>query len=376
MFASRLKMPKRPLNRALTRGFERFEDRSLMSATPVTPAGLSAGDDPDSIDETFALQFMVSQRAIMQDMYSRTAAAAAPQVLGTAPFAEVVNNRLAVVGTNGADTIKVQEYPAVYAQNGRLVKDAEYFVKVTSVVGRKVTTVPYHFKLNEVPIKSVFIYGLGDKDHIEFLTTVAASQTVVDIDGGAGVDDLTGGPNGDFLDGGLGDASKDTLHGGKGGDILVGGAGDDLLFGEDGTDLMFGEAGKDTMRGGSLNDELFGGPENDTMFGDSENDALYGGTGVDTLNGEGGIDYLSGGQDNQKDVLVGGTQGDYFRIEGTVANNKDKPRKFNKDEGDKYVTSRPAAHVSSSAANVGWLALDASFAEVGGGPTTRRLRRV
>jgi Ca2+-binding RTX toxin-like protein len=365
MFASRPKMPNRPLQRALTRGFEKFEDRCLMSATPATTAALSAAaNDPDSIDETLALQFMVSQRAIMQDMYSRTAQAAAPQVLGTAPFAKVVNNRLAVVGTNGADTIKVQEYPT------------EYFVKVTYVVGRRATTIPYHFKLDEVPIKSVFIYGLGDKDHIEFLTTVAGSKTVVDIDGGAGVDDLTGGPNGDFLDGGLGDASKDTLHGGKGGDVLAGGAGDDILFGEDGTDVMFGEAGKDTMRGGSLNDELFGGPENDTMHGDSENDALYGGTGLDTLNGEGGVDYLSGGQDGLKDVLVGGTQGDYFRVEGTVANNKDKPRKFDKDEGDKYVTSRPASHLSSSAANVGWLALDASFAEVGSGPTTRRLRRV
>jgi Ca2+-binding RTX toxin-like protein len=216
----------------------------------------------------------------------------------------------------------------------------------------------------------VYLYGLKDKDHLEFVVS-GGSQTQVFANGGDGVDDVTGGPNADFLDGGDVDKSKDTLHARGGGDLLAGGPGDDVMFGEDGEDALVGEAGVDTMKGGSGNDDLFGGADNDTIDGDNDSDLLFGGDGLDTLNGGAGRDYVSGGQDKKADKIWGGPDGDRFRAEGTEANNKDKPYDFHTEQGDRYVRSYNDAGAIKTATDVGWLALDASFADMGMRPVRR-----
>jgi Ca2+-binding RTX toxin-like protein len=216
---------------------------------------------------------------------------------------------------------------------------------------------------------------MDEADNLEFISLNPGSTTAAMMDGQKGVDALAGGPNDDFLDGGVGDASKDTIYGRAGRDLIAGGPGDDLLSGEADDDLMFGEAGKDTMRGGSGNDDLFGGTENDTMFGDSDDDNLFGGAGGDTLNGETGLDYLFGGLNDGKDTLVGGDHADRFRPDGTAANNKDKPRDYRPQEGDRYVTSVTSGFLRANP-NVSWLALDSAFQELGGRESYRPRRRV
>ncbi len=346
-------------------GFEHVEDRLMMSAVPVSPAS-SAEDGL----EGYAGDQVKLFRDFMTKVYGL--AKPGPATLNVTPFARLIDGNLVVYGTNANDVIKVQEYPPLYAK-GVKVKDGEVVVDVRYGTGRQSGHYnPPAFKRTDIYNNTIFAYGADGTDNIEFISLVAGSQMRLYADGGKGTDTLTGGPQGDFLDGGVQDVSKDTIHGGFGNDIIAGGGGDDLLFGDADDDLLWGEAGIDTLRGGSGNDDLFGGADNDKLYGDSENDWLYGGLGKDTLNGEAGADYLDGGQDGIKDTLVGGTQGDRFRVDGSVSNNKDKPQKFNPDEGDVYVTGSSAKATALATTQGGSLAaLDSAF-DVGLRPTLRR----
>src|SRR5438128_1194857 len=129
-------MPKRSPGRRSLR-FEQFENRCLMSATPTNPQAAAAADPTDADRE---LESMVGlevwqNRANMQYLYQgvldRNNLTA-----GATPIVATQEGCLEVIGTNFADTISVQEYPARYAQDGRLVKEAEYFVDARWVEGR------------------------------------------------------------------------------------------------------------------------------------------------------------------------------------------------------------------------------------------------
>jgi Ca2+-binding RTX toxin-like protein len=375
MFATKCKMPKRRQQRGTALSFERCEDRSMMSAAPAaTTAAAPQPVDPDRDYENFVYGIVYDLRQDMQGGMLETAAAAGSQGLGTTPFATVIKGNLVVVGTNGVDNMKVQQYPAATNQQGAVVRPAYYHVTVSYVANRRSYEKTWDFHAGLVTSNRVYMYGLGDKDNLSF-TALTPTSTSLRADGGAGVDTITGGPNADFLDGGAEDTSKDTIYGAGGDDVIAGGGGDDLLFGDAGRDLLWGEAGKDTMRGGADNDELFGGADNDTLYGDSGDDKLYGGVGKDTLNGEMGADYLNGGVgDGQADILDGGTQGDAFVIDGTsAANNKDKPRRFDANEGDSYAPIKQAQALTAS--NVMIMSLDAGFADLGARSSTKLVKR-
>jgi Ca2+-binding RTX toxin-like protein len=92
------------------------------------------------------------------------------------------------------------------------------------------------------------------------------------LNGMMGDDTVVGGDGGDWV------------LGGKGDDSLVGGAGADLVNGNIGNDTENGGAGDDTVRGGQGDDSLSGGPGNDFISGDKGDDTLAGGPGADTFN--------------------------------------------------------------------------------------------
>jgi Ca2+-binding RTX toxin-like protein len=339
----------------------------MLAAAPVTPSAV-AGTAEGELEA-----YAASQVKLLRDYMVKMHDFAPPDkaILGVKGYAKIVDGNLVVYGTNVADIVKVQEYPELYGQNG-LAKPGEVFVDVNSKQSGRLRI---SFKRTDIFNNTIFVYGKYGVDNIEFVAPAGTTMRLY-ADGGQDSDTITGGQQGDFLDGGVQDSSKDTLYGRFGDDIIAGGGGDDLLFGDADKDLLWAEAGKDTLRGGSGDDDLFGGADDDKLYGDSENDWLFGGLGKDILNGEMGADYLDGGQDGQKDTLVGGTEGDRFRVEGTEKNNKDKPQDFKADDGDKFVTTVGTRATSMAMTAGGALAeLDSVF-DIGLRPTMRRSVRI
>ena len=220
---------------------------------------------------------------------------------------------------------------------------------------------------------SAIVYGLDGADHVlaslgdgsteggaggDLITTGAGKDAAY---GGAGADTIRAGASNDLLVGGLGDdtelrgnegddvlwgdeaqdgrgseryaganyAGRDNLYGDAGKDTLYGGGGNDRLEGGDHDDRLFGDGmdpndtartGDDTLVGGAGGDGLQGGAGKDVLWGDAENDdgqiagggndVLSGNAGEDELHGGALEDMLFGGDDDAKDILVGGTGGD------------------------------------------------------------------
>lgn len=151
--------------------------------------------------------------------------------------AGVLNGRLIVVGTDGADVLDVRREGdglAVWATGARL---------------------------------GVFVGGF--------------TSLVVDARGGDDVVLLA--PQVD---------TDAELRGGAGNDLLAGGGGDDRVFGGDGRDVLLGCSGHDLLDGGAGCDILFGGPGGDELYGGLGDDWLFGGPGVDVLDGGPGRDRL------------------------------------------------------------------------------------
>jgi Ca2+-binding RTX toxin-like protein len=336
--------------------FELFEDRRLLSATPLAPAGTAEGEM-----EAYA----ASQVKLLRDFMVKVHDFAPPDksILGVKGHAKIVDGNLVVYGTNVGDIIKVQEYPPLYGQNG-LAKPGEVFVDVNSKQSGRLRV---SFNRTDIFNNTIFVYGKDGADNIEFVAPAGTTMHFY-VDGGQDGDTITGGQQGDFLDGGVQDSYKDSIYGRFGDDIIAGGGGDDLLFGDADGDLLWAEAGKDTLRGGTGDDDLFGGADDDKIYGDSENDWLFGGLGKDWLNGEIGADYLDGGV-GEKDTLYGGTENDRFRVDGTEKKNLDRARDFK--DGDKYVTSSGVRATSLAMTAGGVLAgSDAAF-DVGRRTTMR-----
>jgi Ca2+-binding RTX toxin-like protein len=126
----------------------------------------------------------------------------------------------------------------------------------------------------------------------------------IDLDGAddilealAGDDTVDAGAGNDFI---LGQQNNDFIRGEQGNDFVDGGSGDDEVRGNSDNDTVEGDAGNDTLRGNSGNDDLIAATGNDNLFG---------GSGNDTLDGFG---FSQPQQQNQQDILTGGTGADEF----------------------------------------------------------------
>lgn len=93
--------------------------------------------------------------------------------------------------------------------------------------------------------------------------------------------------------------SRKTITGTSGDDVLQGTEGHDKIIGLAGDDVIFGKGGSDVLYGNEGNDELHGGAGRDTLFGGSGND------------------FLEGGDDDDLDLLNGGTGDDVLVVDGT-----------------------------------------------------------
>lgn len=91
------------------------------------------------------------------------------------------------------------------------------------------------------------IYGNDGNDTID----LAATTSIVKVQGGAGLDTITGGTGNDILKGGTED------------DRVTGGAGNDSIEGNLGVDILIGGTGNDTITGGLAADSLTGGANAD-----------------------------------------------------------------------------------------------------------------
>lgn len=140
--------------------------------------------------------------------------------------------------------------------------------------------------------------GLGDD-------TINGDGGLDFVNGDEGNDSILGGEKNDTLNGGDGD---DTLDGQSGNDNLNGEAGNDSISGSSGQDLLTGSTGDDTLNGNGGNDTVQGDDGNDSLIGGSGNDSMRGGFGLDTLNGQAGDDILEGEFDT--DLMIGGAGND------------------------------------------------------------------
>ena len=123
--------------------------------------------------------------------------------------------------------------------------------------------------------------------------------------GNDGADNINGDLGNDAL---FGDISTDVLSGGSGNDTLDGGRNDDTLNGNSGDDRILGDHGNDFINGGDGNNTILGGDGNDTIRTGSGNDAVFGGDGDDLINTDGGNDTIIGG--DGADTMFGGAGND------------------------------------------------------------------
>jgi Ca2+-binding RTX toxin-like protein len=178
-----------------------------------------------------------------------------------------LNNCIKIMGTLGADTIKV--YPD--GDNVCVNTDSDSAPEAT-----------YSKSL----VDNVFVWGDWGNDEVNVYNTL-------DIDaylcGGCGKDTLGGGGGDDTIWGGDG---ADQIDGDDGDDLLCGEEGDDYLEGDAGDDTLEGESGKDSLHGDTGDDLLKGGSGDDYLYGGSDDDELYGGDGSDFIKGCDGADVL------------------------------------------------------------------------------------
>lgn len=113
---------------------------------------------------------------------------------------------------------------------------------------------------------------------------------------------------------------------GEGSDLLFdiedicAGSGNDTLAGSDGVNDIEGGAGNDRANGGAGNDAVDGGLGNDLVDGGIGSDLVEGGLGRDSLIGGAGVDTLTGcfdganGGRGELDRVTGGTDADWFEL--------------------------------------------------------------
>jgi Ca2+-binding RTX toxin-like protein len=167
----------------------------------------------------------------------------------------------------------------------------------------------------------------------------ASVDARITVNGGAGDDRIKGGSGNDTIMGGSG---NDRLRGGAGDDHIYGnsassggstseedkisgGDGNDWLYGSNGNDRLSGGNGDDTIQGGRGDDRINGNAGNDVADGGAGDDSIYGGKGADRLYGGAGNDIFYTGNDDDRDIVDGGS-------------GKDKMKSQNADE-DRVISA-------------------------------------
>lgn len=129
------------------------------------------------------------------------------------------------------------------------------------------------------------IYGNDGNDTI----SLAATTSIVKIQGGAGLDTITGGTGNDILKGGTED---DRITGGNGNDSIEGNLALDNLAGGEGDDTITGGAGNDALNGNNGQDVFIQGATDSTAS--TARGAVAGAaTSTQTLTFGGGIDTIT-----------------------------------------------------------------------------------
>ena len=176
----------------------------------------------------------------------------------------------------------------------------------------------------------------GDEDDVIGLSNFAGSETVEQIDGGAGENVILGASNKsvfDFseteligisrIDGGGG---KDTITGSSGNDTIAGGSGNDRMDGFDGDDvfLVSGSGnGFDRVTGGEGSDQILGSAGDDVIglfrySGDETVEAIDGGTGENVIQGTSGSSVFDFSQTQLTNIDLIDGRGGNDRITGSA----------------------------------------------------------
>jgi Ca2+-binding RTX toxin-like protein len=218
----------------------------------------------------------------------------------TAKNALVGGNRLALVGSNGNDTLvgsKGSDTLRGGAGNDNLRGDDG----------------------NDLMLGGLGIDVINGQGGNDTLFGDEVADTISGANSGSG-DSMLGGDGNDVMSGGggndtmNGDDGNDSIRGNDGADIISGGMGNDALFGDINTDVLSGGAGNDTLDGGRNDDTLNGNAGNDRILGDHGNDSITGADGDNTVLGGDGNDTIRTGSGN--DAIFGGDGDDLINSDG------------------------------------------------------------
>jgi Ca2+-binding RTX toxin-like protein len=213
----------------------------------------------------------------------------------------LINTRLYVYGTSGADWLEVRA-----DSTGQILVYDNGSSSGWSASG----------------ISRIEVYGYGGADTIRSFDSMTKPMI---ISGGADNDTIRGGGGGDWI---FGDGGNDTLDGRSGGDVLSGGIGvdtADLSIYFTNLNITLDGLANDTGTGGAADnvwpdvENVIGGYGNDEITGSAYANQLWGGGGRDTLAGLDGNDTLDGGvadttfaRNTGNDALHGGRGRDYL----------------------------------------------------------------
>ena len=181
--------------------------------TPVNLAGIATNGPNLAFIPTESGTYRITLTATDKDGGATTAQRMV-EVAGTSGITLLPGGRLVIVGTDGADDIKVNPGGGAAEIKVKLNGIQQTFLGVTSIV----------------------IYANAGDDDVQ---VVGGLRLPAIVYGGAGNDSIKGG------------AGDDILIGGDGNDLIVGGAGRDLIVGGFGADRIVGDAGDDILIAGS-----------------------------------------------------------------------------------------------------------------------------
>jgi uncharacterized delta-60 repeat protein len=299
----------------------------VILVTPPVEGALDLHDD-GSFSYTFTASFVGSVTFTYKLTDGQDESEPATVTLTRENLIHVENRTLTVIGSAGADVVRIQPAGGGTVRVGILNSTGLVWEKVRpgkrSFARIEVLLGPGSDQLEAsvglLPIKA--IGGTGN----DVIRTGAARDTIFG-------DDETGGTGNDVIDAGDG---RNTVSGGSGDNVIRTGAGRDTITTNDGRQDINSGGGNDTITVGSGGSSINAGAGNDLVVlaggqnwvqGGSGNDVLIGGSGIDALFGESGNDFLVGGLGS--DLLVGGIGNDIL-LDGQVAVTKPATDSFAK----------------------------------------------